>query len=283
MKKIELWVATVIFAVAILFFRYLEDTVRLALSDSGYLQILIAPFLCAFLIYWRRASIFANVQYSPTLGLPAVIISVFFCLFLRYFYSHTNLLLTQSALMLLLLSAFLLCYGMDSFRAALLPLSCLLLMIPAPPDWMEKISAGYQRGSAAVTLAIFKLTGTPVFREDMSFSLPGLNIEIARECSGIRSSLMFFIVGILTAGLYLRSGWRRFVLVAATIPISIVKNAVRIVSLSLLSIYVNRSFLNGPIHHQYGGILSMPVDFALFVPLVLALHKSEQRAGKIVK
>lgn len=113
----------------------------------------------------------------------------------------------------------------------------------------------------------------------MKFSLPGLNIEIARECSGIRSGLMFFVVGILGASLYLKSGWRKFILIAATIPISIVKNAVRIVSLSLLSIYVNRSFLDGPIHHKYGGMLSLPVDLLLFVPLVLALRRAEDRCA----
>jgi hypothetical protein len=58
---------------------------------------------------------------------------------------------------------------------------------------------------------------------------------------------------------------------------------VRIVSLSLLSLYVNRSFLNGPIHHQYGGMLSLPVDFALFVPLVVALRKSEVHTGSSYK
>jgi len=152
------------------------------------------------------------------------------------------------------------------------------MMIPLPTDWMDNISAGYQRGSADMSYAILRLTGVPVFRQGMKFALPGLDIEIAPECSGIRSSLVFFTVGILAAGLYLRSGWKKFALIASTIPIAIFKNAVRIVSLSLLSIYVNRAFLNGPIHHQYGGLLSLPVDLLLFIPLVLALRKSEQRS-----
>ena len=111
----------------------------------------------------------------------------------------------------------------------------------------------------------------------MRFSLPGLDIEIASECSGIRSSLMFLMVGILTAGLFLRPGWRQLVLIVSTIPIAMCKNAARIVALSLLSIHIDPVFLNGPIHHQYGGVLSLPVDFALFVPLLIALHKSEVR------
>jgi exosortase/archaeosortase family protein len=90
--------------------------------------------------------------------------------------------------------------------------------------------------------------------------------------------LVFLTVGILTASLFLRSGWGKLSLIVATIPIAICKNAVRIVALSLLSVYVDHSFLNGPIHHRYGGLLSLPVDFLLFVPLLLALRKYENTA-----
>jgi exosortase/archaeosortase family protein len=41
----------------------------------------------------------------------------------------------------------------------------------------------------------------------------------------------------------------------ATIPISIVKNAVRIAVLSWLAIHIDAKFLLGSIHHEYGGIL----------------------------
>src|SRR2546430_10377544 len=39
------------------------------------------------------------------------------------------------------------------------------------------------------TLFRSELLGVPVLRTDFTFSLPGLTIEVARECSGIRSSL----------------------------------------------------------------------------------------------
>lgn len=281
-RRNEVGIAAVMFAVAILFSQYVEAAVTLALRDDRYFQIVIAPFLCAFLIFWHRARIFAKTEYSPKLGIPPLIALAVLCLLFRYWSSNANtaVLLAQLLSILLVISAFLLCNGATSFREALFPLGCLLLMIPLPPDWMDKISAGYQHGSAEMSLAFFRLTSTPVFRQGMTFSLPGLNIEIAKECSGIRSSLMFVIVGILTASLYLQSGWRKFVLIAATIPIAIIKNSVRIVTLSLLSIHVNRWFLYGPIHHQYGGVLSLPVDVALFIPLVLALRKSEGSASR---
>jgi exosortase len=280
-KSRNLTIAAVLLPALLLLWPLASAVVTLSLNDDRYLQVLVAPFLSCLLIYWHRAEVFANTQYSPRLGGPLLLASAVLCVALTYWQpqSGVTLRMAQSAAVLLLLSAFFLCYGPSSCRSALLPLGCLLLMIPLPLGWMDWISAAYQRGSAEMSYGLLKLTGVPVFREGMRFSLPGLDIEIAPECSGIRSSLMFSTLGILAASVYLQSGWRKLVVILATVPISILKNAVRIVSLSLLSIYVNRAFLFGPIHHQYGGILSLPVDLVLFIPLLLALRRSEGRSA----
>jgi exosortase len=257
-----------------------RGALSLSLHDDRYVQIVIAPFLVAVLIYWHRVEIFAKARYSPRFGAPLFLATTTLCGTLTFWQPRSDfiVLLTQSAGVLLCVAAFFLCFGDSSFKAASYSLGCLLLMIPVPTALMDQIRVGLQHGSAEVSYAILRLTGTPVFRQGMRFTLPGLDIEIAPECSGIRSGLIFFMLGILTAGLYLRSGWRKVALILATIPISIFKNAVRIVTLSLLSIYIDRSFLLGPIHHKYGGLLSLPLDLLLFVPLVLALRKSEGRS-----
>jgi exosortase len=276
-KSRALSMIAVVLTATVVLWPLVAATVKLSLDDDRYLQIVIAPLLCVFLIYWHRAEVFAKARHSPRVGIPLLLASFVLCVTLTYWQprSSITLLLAQSAGVLFGMSAFFLCYGACSFKAALYPLCCLFMMIPLPSDWMDKISSVYQHGSADVSYAILRLAGVPVFRQGMKLTLPGLEIEIAPECSGIRSSLVFFTVGVLAASLYLRSGWRKFALIASTIPIAIFKNGVRIVSLSLLSIYVNRAFLNGPIHHQYGGLFSLPVDLLLFLPLLLALRKSE--------
>ena len=61
------------------------------------------------------------------------------------------------------------------------------------------------------------------------------------------------------------------------IPIAIFKNAVRIVTLSSLGVYVDRGFLFGKLHHQ-GGLLFALIALAIFVPLLLLLQRSEIRS-----
>jgi len=114
----------------------------------------------------------------------------------------------------------------------------------------------------------------PVFRSGFTFSLPGFTIEIAEECSGIRSSLALLITSLLAAHLCLRSVWAKTVLILATLPLLIVKNGIRIVTLSLLSMYVDPGFLTGRLHHQ-GGVVFFLLALVLLASLLWLLQKPE--------
>jgi len=117
----------------------------------------------------------------------------------------------------------------------------LLLMVPIPDFLLSRAIFWLRSGSAEVSYALFQLLGVPVLRSGFIFSLPGVTIEIAQECSGIRSSLALVIMGLLAGHLFLRSPWTKAALALAVLPLAIVKNGIRIVTLSLLSIYVDPS------------------------------------------
>ena len=46
--------------------------------------------------------------------------------------------------------------------------------------------------------------------------------------------------------------WRKAVLARVTLPLLVVKNGIRIVTLSTLSVYVDSSFLTGSLHERGG-------------------------------
>jgi exosortase/archaeosortase family protein len=107
------------------------------------------------------------------------------------------------------------------------------------------------------------------------FSLPGITIEVAEECSGIRSSLILLIMSLLAGHLYLRSAWTKTLLSAATLPLGIVKNGIRIVTLTLLSIYIDPSFLTGQLH-QKGGIVFFLLALVILAPVLWLLQRLER-------
>ena len=101
----------------------------------------------------------------------------------------------------------------------------------------------------------------------MVFALPGMIIEVAQECSDIRSSLVLFITSLVAAYLFLHSPWRRLVLVAFVIPLGILRNGVRIVVIGLLCVHYGPQMIHSVIHRKGG-----PFFFALsLIPLFLLL------------
>jgi exosortase len=156
------------------------------------------------------------------------------------------------------------------------PFLFLLLIVPIPAVLLDKIVFALQKGSAEMVDVLFRVAGTPVFRQGLRFSLPGIDIEIARECSGIRSSSALLIVGMLAGQVFLRASWRKVCLSLCTVPIVIFKNALRIVTLSWLGVYVNRGFLSGRLHHS-GGLFFALLALGIILPILFVLQKSEGR------
>jgi len=259
----------------------IREVIDLALdTDNKHAShILLIPFITATLIYWYRKAIFNSVQYS---GAGAVVIALGLALFaggsLWTGPSAPNLLsLKASSLVVMWLGGFLFFYGSAAFRAGLFPLLFLLLCIPFPPSILDYTIAFLQRGSAEMTYVLLKLSGTPVYREGFVFAMPDLTIFVAPECSGIRSSISLFILSILAGHLFLRSPWRWFVLMIVTIPLVIFKNAVRIGTLSLLTLHVDRGILSSRLH-QEGGIPFFIVGLLMIYPVLMMLVKSERKS-----
>jgi len=273
-----LWAVTLI-----LFFLPLRHLASLSLHDESYTHIILIPLISLALIYLERASIFRESWYCRSVGmlllLPGILLS---CIAeARSFSLNQNdrLSIEVLALVLVWIAGFVLCYGPRSFRAAIFPLFFLLLMVPLPQPMLDEVVLGLQKGSAEMTYALFKLFSVPVFWQGFKFSLPGIDIEIAKECSGIRSTVVLFITGLLAGHVFLQSGWRKIILSLTTIPIAIFKNAIRIVTISSLGVYVDQGFLYGKLHHQ-GGLLFALVSFAILIPFLFALQKSERHTRK---
>ncbi len=196
----------------LLFRSTLIDLIALSRSNEKYTHIIFIPAIAGILVFVERRLIFPPRQYSLLIGSALLAIGVV----TGYVLNTRPLPLSQSAalssqaaaMVLVWISAFLLFYGPQAARAALLPLCLLAAVIPLPAPWMEKASVILQQGSAEVSHRLFKLANVPVYREDMRFSLPGLTIEVAEECSGIRSSIGLLIAALVAGHLLLSLRFR---------------------------------------------------------------------------
>ena len=263
-----------------LFWGPLRTLVSQSLQYDHYSHILVVPVISAGFIYWiDRHKIFQNV--CPCLRGAALLFALaagLYWLAQRHSPVSTSGYFPLAILSIVFfwMAGFLLFYGPQAFRASAFPLSFLLLMVPFPEFALAGIIHALQQGSADVSYVLFSMTGVPVFREGFFFTLPGLTIEVAEECSGIRSSIALFILCLLIGHLFLRSPSRKVALIVAAIPILLFKNAVRIVTISLLSIYVSRDFLTGSLHKS-GGVLFFLLGLLILIPLIRLLERSENK------
>jgi len=270
--------ATAVVASLGLFWRPLSALVGLCLHGDSYSHILLIPFIALYLFWMDRFAIFRGVRWSAVPGLTLILAGIAICWFAdpRFYSSSASGNLTAVILGLLVtwLGAFVACYGLRAARSALFPWMFLLLMVPLPEAMLSRIIAALQRGSVDVSLALFKMCGVPVLRQGVLLSVPGVTIEVAKECSSIRSSMALFITCVLAARFYLRSFWKQAFFVVLSLPLSVVKNGIRIAALTLLSLYVNPSFLHGDLHRD-GGFAFFVLALVILWPVLGGLHRSE--------
>jgi exosortase len=143
---------------------------------------------------------------------------------------------------------------------------------------MDRIIYLLQAASAEATHLLFKITNIPFSREGFSFHLPGMNIEVAKECSGIRSSLGLFITGILAGHLFLKAGWRKVMTALLVFPITVFKNGIRITTLSALAVYVDEKFITQSFLHHSGGFIFYIPGLLLLGAIIWYFRKLEQKS-----
>lgn len=261
-------------------FEPLYSLFRSSMRQDYHSLIPFIPFVSGYLIYVKRKEIYSENVYAFGTGFTIVMIGI--VLYIAGYTLGTGLnqndyssIITFSAL-LLLLGAFTLAYGSTAFRNALFPLLFLIFMIPFPAIIMDKIITFLQAGSAEFTNLLFLTTGVPFFREGFVFHLPNQSVEVAPQCSGIRSGLALFITALLAGHLFLNTWWKKVLLVIAVVPITMLKNGIRITTLSLLGTYVDPRILQSSLHRE-GGIPFFIVALVLMAPILYFLWKSEEK------
>lgn len=266
-----------VLATGLAFWNPLARLITFSLTyDYGSHILFIAP-VSLYLVYMKREELFATVRSDLLAGSVLFLAgAVLWWLADSPSLQSASLSVVVLALVILWMSGFMFCYGMDAFRKAAFPLFLLLLLVPIPEFLVDRIIYLLQAGSAGVAYGLLRLLHVPVFKQGFILQLPTLSIEVAKECSGIRSSLGLLITTLLVGEFSLRTSWRRLLFTLSTVPILILKNGARIVTISVLSIYVDRGFLHGWLHTS-GGIVFYALGLALLIPILTALRKSEAK------
>jgi exosortase C (VPDSG-CTERM-specific) len=274
-QKWRFWTG-VCFAIGLLvvFARPLLMLISYVAGSQLHSYILLVPFVSAYLLYLRREKLPKNYATDFPLAIAFFIagLGVFVSTYWLDFSAPEPV---GNDYFVLVPLSFLFCLAAGGFfflgrawmKAAAFPLGYLIFTVPMPDAMADALETASKYASAEVANLLFHLSGTPFLRAGLVFQLPNITIEVAQECSGIRSSWVLFITSILAANLFLKTPWRRFALIAFVIPLGILRNGFRILVIGLLCVNVGPQMIHSLIHRRGG-----PVFFALsLIPLLLML------------
>jgi len=262
---------------------YVRALVQLALAEDSYSHILLIPLVSAALVWMQpgwasKLSLRSSPRAAATVLASSALLLALAPRLGRLLPGDSPLPFAILGLVGTIWAGFLFFFGAAAFRALQFPLVFLVLAVPPPAFVIDGFVEFLRNGSATVTHILFRLTGTPVFRTGYIFVVPGASIDIAPECSGIRSALAMLVTCLIAGHLFLRNWWARITLLVLTVPMLVIKNGIRIVTLTLLATHVDPSFLTGKLH-QRGGFVFFLIGLLILWPFLLWLQKVERRSG----
>jgi exosortase len=274
--------------------RPLRETLWLATHDEEYTHLLLILPAAAALIWmelsagkWRSSSKSSSSESTNSMSVPglgagliplcASLLAAGFARWRTDLLPDERLTANMLALVTWWAGSFVLCFGTRVSRALLFPLGFLYLVVPLPRFLVDEIVAWLQQASAFTAHCMFSMARVPVTQEGVLLDIPGLTVEVAKECSSIRSSSLLLITTMILAQLLLRTSWRKWLAIALAIPVSVAKNGLRIFTIAMLGTRVDSSYLTGRLHHQ-GGIVFFSIGLGCMFFVLWILQRNERAA-----
>lgn len=242
---------------------------RIAMGSDLHSHVILIPLVSGYLLFTDRKNFAGDSRPSPAAGIGVICLAgaiLGWTFVTNPAWSEVDLTALRVFTFVGLVWGIGLVFAGGRWMAsAMFPMGFLLFMIPLPDQAVVRLEQLLMVTSAQLAEAVFSVGGIPIYRNGQILELPGVVLKVAQECSGIRSSWVLFITSVLAAYLFLPTLPRRIVLVAAVLPLGILRNAVRIYVIGWLCVRMGPEMIDSWIHHKGG-----PVFFAVsLVPLFL--------------
>ena len=171
-------------------------------------------------------------------------------------------------------------FGVRTLRAVLFPVLFLLFCIPLH-SYLDLVTIHLRMLAVGVAQGVLEGCGVAIVREGTMLVSPtgAFSIDVAEPCSGMRS---LFAMMALTAGYayFTQPTWfRRGILFALSIPIAVLGNVSRILSIVAIAATCSSDFATG-FYHDYSGYVVFLVAVFLMVVTGGLITKGAERCAR---
>ncbi|MFA5148065.1 MAG: exosortase/archaeosortase family protein [Candidatus Omnitrophota bacterium] len=171
-------------------------------------------------------------------------------------------------------------YGTVMAKRLSFPILYLLLMVPPPLGVLDAITIPMRQGISEAAVAILNAIHYPIHREGLMLYLGTHEIFMGAPCSGFRSLITMFSLGIFYVYVIKGTLWKKLALVAAIIPLALLGNLIRVITLCLLTYHKGEKVAQGFFHYFSGGVIFVIMIVGLLV-LEAVLERFEKKTGSV--
>jgi exosortase A len=240
---------------------------------------LIFP-VAAFLIWIRRGTLLQINPRPQPFGLVLLAGSV--CIWLLA--DIMSIQLAQHVALIAMIQCLVLAiFGWSVTKQILFPLFFLFFAVP----FGNFLVAPLQHVTAELSVAFLRLTGVPVYLDDLFIHIPKGSFVIAEACSGIRFLISTIVIGALIAHIFFKSWWRRLAVVCLSVIVPIIANGIRAYGIVLLAHLSDFKIAVGVDHLIYGWIFFTLVTLGLLAAVLplrersVAMESNRRQIGNL--
>jgi len=150
--------------------------------------------------------------------------------------------------------------GRQVLRFVFMPLLFLYFAVPFGQVLIPPLMAF----TADFTVALVKMTGIPVYRDGLSFTLPSGSWSVVEECSGVRYLIASFLLGSIYAYLNYSSVKKRLLFILLSLLVPIIGNGLRAFGIVMIGHFSGMKLAIGADHLLYGWVFFGFIIFLLF-------------------
>ena len=231
-------------------------------ESEEYSHAFLTLPIILYMFYQNRQ----RVQETPATFTPLGLVTLLLASALYYFSLLTEVhTVIALAMYLTVLGTVVFLFGIRSLWVLFTPLLLLLMLIPFPDQLYIQLTFPLQLKVSQMSEAIISLFGIPVHRAGNVLTIPQKSFEVVEACSGLRSVITLLTLSVVMGYFLLVRTTSKLLLVAASIPVAIFVNLIRVVTIVLLFHSFGLDLYEGTLHTVTGLLIFLIALVTLFL------------------
>jgi exosortase D (VPLPA-CTERM-specific) len=238
------------------------------LQRDEYSYCYLFPFLCGYFLYHKRHEFLSFSSQPSWTGAYPFLFGGFLYWLGELGGEFYSLILSSWFLLIGILWLFL---GFKKLKTIGFPLILLALTLPFP-NFIYNLTTMYLRlVSSKVGVLLIQIIGIPAYREGNVIDVGVGQLQVADACSGLNSFISLIVLSILYTYSKKSAFWKKALVVASSIPLSVLGNSVRIAVTAWLYVRIGPEVADG-FFHTLSGMITFAVVFILLLILSYCLE-----------